>query len=177
MGFSCKMSNTLSTTKKHKTTRKRLKRTINRQKQPKRDTKRPQSFSRIPKGIKRTTKKFKITTRRLKMITKKHKTTTETHRDDGDKKQHCVFCVSFHLQDDFWDLCCLISGAVVSETSTTALFYEHHDAAWSRCTAVILTSLLSVDTTIPFHSNVPTVSPVLFLPADKSTKPPSTSPS
>lgn len=94
------------------------------------------------------------------MITKKHKIATETHRDpqrptdDGDKKQRCVFCVSFHLQDDFWDLCCLISGAVVSETSTTALFHEHHDAACSRCTAVILTALLSVDT-IPFHSNVP----------------------
>lgn len=36
------------------------------------------------------------------MITKKHKIATETHRDDGDKKQRCAFCVSFHLQDDFW---------------------------------------------------------------------------
>lgn len=81
VGFSCKMSNTLSTTKKHKISRKRLKGIINRQKQPKRDTKRPQSFSRIPRRIKKNTKKFKITTRRLKMITKKHKIATETHRD------------------------------------------------------------------------------------------------
>lgn len=56
-------------------------------------------------------------------------------------------------------ICRMIFGPLlpdlrVSETSTTALFHEHHDAACSRCTAVILTALLSVDT-IPFHSNVP----------------------
>lgn len=147
---------TKTTKERHKTTTKLLKNT---------------------KKNKKNTKKFKITTRRLKMITKKHKIATETHRDDGDKKQRCAFCVSFHLQDDFWTfaawsqglwslkhprLHCFMNTTMLPAADAQLWF-------WPRSFRL---------TRSPFIQMSPTVSPVLFPPAGvKSTKPPSTSPS